>query len=99
MIGVGWNAVIVRGKLRDGVRSLRADLNELKTDLDELNTDLNELNTRCGTDKRTIDDSTLADLKNANAVEIREVSAKRKMQGRFEENARALGESHHNFEK
>ena len=83
MIGVGGNAVIVRGKLRDGVRSLRADLNELKTDLNELNRDLNKLNTRCGTDTRTLDDSPLADLTNANAVETREVSAKRKMQGRL----------------
>ena len=62
---------------------MRADLNELKTDLDELNTDLNELNTRYGTDTRTLDDSTLADLKNANVMEVREVSAKRKMQGRL----------------
>ena len=87
MIGVGGNAVIFRSPSRERKRDLKdktTDLkSELNADLNKLSTDLKELMTEFKTNIRTLCDSTRADLKNANAVESREVSAERKMQGRL----------------
>ena len=59
------------------LEGITKDLKKLETSLDELETDLNELNESCG----TLGNSVLASVKDAGAVEDREASAERRMQG------------------